>query len=129
VSGTGSRLYQHHQENKLSMIFPCEKAVWYYLPQIRADLAKELVKTGMTQSSAAKMLGVTPAAVSQYLHKKRGGQNIKSRIYKQEIRNAVDKLREGATGAELHTFVCKCCQILKKDDTEIGGSCGDGTAG
>ncbi|MGC8774054.1 MAG: transcriptional regulator [Chlorobaculum sp.] len=112
------------------MIFPCEKAVWYYLPQIRADLAKELVKTGMTQSSAAKMLGVTPAAVSQYLHKKRGGQNIKSRVYKQEIRNAVDKLRDGAAEPELYSIVCKCCQILKKDDTEIGGgSCGDKTAG
>lgn len=112
------------------MIFPCEKAVWYYLPQIRADLAKELVKTGMTQSSAAKMLGVTPAAVSQYLHKKRGGQNIKSRVYKQEIRNAVDKLREGAASQELYSIVCKCCQILKKDDVEVGGgSCGDGTAG
>ncbi|NTW54663.1 MAG: Fis family transcriptional regulator [Chlorobaculum sp.] len=112
------------------MIFPCEKAVWYYLPQIRADLAKELVRTGMTQSSAAKALGVTPAAVSQYLHKKRGGQNIKSRVYKQEIRSAVDKIREGATGPELYSFVCKCCQILKKDDTEVGGgSCGDAAAG
>ena len=111
------------------MIFPCEKAVWYYLPQIRADLAKELVKTGMTQSNAAKMLGVTLAAVSQYLHKKRGGQNIKSRVYKQEIRSAVDKIREGATGPELYSFVCKCCQILKKDDTEVGGgSCGDAAA-
>ncbi|AAM72786.1 MAG TPA: transcriptional regulator [Chlorobaculum sp.] len=112
------------------MIFPCEKAVWYYLPQIRADIAKELVKTGMTQSSAAKMLGVTPAAVSQYLHKKRGGQTIKSRLYKQEIRNAVDKLRDGAAEPELYSIVCNCCQILKNDDKEIGGSSyGDKTAG
>jgi predicted transcriptional regulator len=110
------------------MIFPCEKAVWYYLPQIRADLAKELVRTGMTQSGAAKMLGVTPAAVSQYLHKKRGGQNIKSRVYKQEIRNAVDKIREGVEGEALYGIVCKCCQLLKKDDAEVGGgSCGDVT--
>ncbi|NTU52776.1 MAG: Fis family transcriptional regulator [Chlorobiaceae bacterium] len=109
------------------MIFPCEKAVWYYLPQIRADLAKELVKTGMTQSSAAKKLGVTPAAVSQYLHKKRGGQTIKSRVYKQEIRNAVDKISEGAEGDALYAIVCKCCQILKKNDQDVGGQCGDVT--
>lgn len=107
------------------MIFPCEKAVWYYLPQIRADLAKELVKTGMTQSSAAKMLGVTPAAVSQYLHKKRGGQTIRSRVYKQEIHNAVGMLCDGAKDTELYGIVCKCCQILKKDDAEVGGNCGD----
>jgi hypothetical protein len=105
------------------MIFPCEKAVWYYLPQIRADLAKELVKTGMTQSRAAMLLGVTPAAVSQYLHKKRGQQNIKSRDYRQEIRKAVDKICEGAAEGELHSIVCRCCQILKKDEVEVSGSC------
>ncbi|MBN1929675.1 MAG: Fis family transcriptional regulator [Chlorobiaceae bacterium] len=107
------------------MIFPCEKAVWYYLPQIRADLAKELVKSGMTQSGAAKVLGVTPAAVSQYLHKKRGGQAVKSRDYKQEIKKAVDRIRDGASGTDLYGIVCRCCQILKKDDTEIGTNCGD----
>ncbi len=105
------------------MIFPCEKAVWYYLPQIRADLARELVKTGMTQSRAAKLLGVTPAAVSQYLNKKRGQQNIKSRDYRHEIRNAVEKICVGAAESELYGIVCKCCQILKKDDVEVGGSC------
>jgi hypothetical protein len=98
------------------MIFPCEKAVWYFLPQIRADLAKELVRSGMTQSQAAKLLGVTPAAVSQYLHKKRGQQSIKSREYRKEVQVAADKIRDGAANEELHSIVCKCCQILKKDD-------------
>jgi hypothetical protein len=107
------------------MIFPCEKAVWYYLPQIRADMAKELVKTGMTQSRAAKLLGVTPAAVSQYLHKKRGGQSNKTRLYRVEIRNAVEKICEGVAGEELHGMVCRCCQILKKDDVELISNCGD----
>ena len=109
------------------MIFPCEKAVWYYLPQIRADLAKELVKTGMTQSRAAMLLGVTPAAVSQYLHKKRGQQNIKSRDYRHEIKNAVEKICAGAAVSELHGIVCKCCQILKKDDVDVIGSCDKST--
>ncbi|HWR01016.1 MAG TPA: hypothetical protein VN371_04065 [Chlorobaculum sp.] len=95
------------------------------MPQIRADLAKELVKTGMTQSSAAKMLGVTPAAVSQYLHKKRGGQSNKTRPYRLEIRNAVEKICAGVGGEELHGLVCRCCQILKKDDVELISNCGD----
>ncbi len=105
------------------MIFPCEKAVWYYLPQIRADLARELVHTGMTQSRAAKLLGVTPAAVSQYLNRKRGQQNIRSRDYRKEIRLAVEKLCAGAVESELYGIVCKCCQLLKKNDSEAGGSC------
>ena len=98
------------------MIFPCEKAVWYHLPQIRADLAIELVKTGMTQSQAAKKLGVTPAAVSQYIHKKRGLQTAKSRIYRQEIKAAVKKICEDASSDDLQLIVCNCCHMLQKDD-------------
>ena len=98
------------------MIFPCEKAVWYYLPQIRADLAIELVKTGITQSQAAKKLGVTPAAVSQYIHKKRGMQSLKSKSYRKEIEMAVKKICEEASLEELHTFVCNCCHLLQKEE-------------
>ncbi len=109
------------------MIFPCEKAVWYYLPQIRADLAIELVKTGMTQSQAAKKLGVTPAAVSQYIHKKRGLQSPRSRLYRQEIKAAVRKICEDASSDELHFIVCKCCQLLNKEGettvVEKGSEC------
>ena len=100
------------------MIFPCEKAVWYYLPQIRADLAIELVKTGMTQSQAAKKLGVTPAAVSQYIHKKRGLQSLKSRSYRQEIKAAVKKICDEASSDELRMLVCNCCHLLQKDDEQ-----------
>ncbi|MBZ4218815.1 MAG: helix-turn-helix domain-containing protein [Chlorobium sp.] len=98
------------------MIFPCEKAVWYYLPQIRADLAIELVKTGMTQSQAAKKLGVTPAAVSQYIHKKRGMQLQKSRSYRKEIDAAVKKICEEAVPDDLHKIVCNCCHLLQKEE-------------
>jgi uncharacterized protein len=100
------------------VIFPCEKAVWYHLPQIRADLAIELVKTGMTQSQAAKKLGVTPAAVSQYIHKKRGQQSQKSRLYRQEIKAAVNKICEEASNAELQSLVCSCCHLLQKAGDE-----------
>ncbi|NTW68617.1 MAG: helix-turn-helix domain-containing protein [Chlorobiaceae bacterium] len=102
------------------MIFPCEKAVWYHLPQIRADLAIELVKTGMTQSQAAKKLGVTPAAVSQYIHKKRGQQSQKSKLYRQEIKAAVNKICEEASNEELQGMVCKCCHMLQKEDKKEG---------
>ena len=109
------------------MIFPCEKAVWYYLPQIRADLAIELVKTGMTQSQASKKLGVTPAAVSQYINKKRGIQTPKSRIYRQEIKAAVKKICDDASPDDLRLIVCNCCHLLQEDDKEKPGetpSCG-----
>jgi len=100
------------------VIFPCENAVWYYLPQIRADLAIELVKTGMTQSMAAKKLGVTPAAVSQYIHKKRGMQSIKSRSYRKEIELAVKKICEEDSSDDLHRIVCNCCHLLQKENEQ-----------
>ncbi len=106
------------------MIFPCEKAVWYNLPQIRADLAIELVKTGMTQSQAAKLLGVTPAAVSQYIHRKRGLQVVKTKVYRQEIKIAAKKLQEEVAPEELRFMVCKCCQILSRESGEGQAVCG-----
>jgi predicted transcriptional regulator len=98
------------------VIFPCERAVWYHLPQIRADLALELVKTGMTQSQAAKKLGVTPAAVSQYIHKKRGLQSLKSRAYRHEIKEAVKKICNDASSDDLRLIVCNCCHMLQSKE-------------
>ncbi|MCG8344362.1 MAG: helix-turn-helix domain-containing protein [Chlorobiales bacterium] len=107
------------------MIFPCERAVWYNLPQIRADIASGLVKTGMTQSQAAKKLGVTPAAVSQYLNKKRGQQTVKSKSYLEEIRVAVEKISNGASAEELKDIVCNCCQIITEETTGEESECKD----
>ena len=59
------------------MKIPCEIVVWYVLPMIRREVSKELVHThGMTQAEVARRFGVTDAAISQYLKKKRGGNAI-----------------------------------------------------
>ena len=53
---------------------PCEIVVWYVLPTIRREIAKELVDTyRMKQVDVGHLFGVTDAAISQYLKKKRGG--------------------------------------------------------
>ncbi|HUI40108.1 MAG TPA: helix-turn-helix domain-containing protein [Methanothrix sp.] len=49
------------------MKFPCEIIVWDVLPSIRAAIAKELVKRGISQKEVSQMLGITPPAVSQYV--------------------------------------------------------------
>lgn len=100
------------------MIFPCEHAVWHYLPQIRADLALGLVKSGMTQTQAAKKLGVTPAAVSQYIHKKRGMQSPKSLAYHAEIAATVEKICDRVSMDELLQLVCSCCRLMQKEGEE-----------
>jgi uncharacterized protein len=50
---------------------PQELEVWYIIPAIRRELAKEMAKTGMMQKDIAKLLGLTEPAVSQYLKSKR----------------------------------------------------------
>ena len=50
---------------------PCEIAVWKITPSIRGEMAKMVVEDfNLNQKEAAKLLGITEAAVSQHLHKK-----------------------------------------------------------
>ena len=52
---------------------PQEIEVWYLIPALRRELAKILVKEhGLKQRKVADILGVTEAAISQYMKSKRG---------------------------------------------------------
>lgn len=95
------------------MKLPCEHAVWYDLPQIRADLAKELVKQGMSQKEAAEKLSITPSAVSQYLHKKRGMKSKTPASYKKRIVEAAKEIRNAKTGERICKTICKCCMASR----------------
>ncbi len=56
----------------LKVIQPQEIEAWYILPLIRKELALAMKEEGLDQKSIAKMLGVTAAAISQYVNNKRG---------------------------------------------------------
>lgn len=65
---------------------PQEIEVWYIIPAIRKELAEILVKKhGLTMEKAADILGVSKAAVSQYLSKKRAGKFKLPEKIKKEI--------------------------------------------
>jgi len=97
------------------MKLPCEQALWYVLPQIRADIARELVKGGLNQKEAAEKLGITPAAVSQYMNKKRAGK-IKLPIdYRQMIEAAVKDILENNGDDAISVTICKCCAKSRKE--------------
>lgn len=56
----------------------CETAGKYILPLFRSLVAKELVNThNLTQIEAAKKLGTTQAAISQYVRAKRATAHVK----------------------------------------------------
>jgi len=59
------------------MYFACEIVARFVLPIFRSLVAKDLIeKYGFTQVEAAEKLGTTQAAISQYLHLKRGHKGI-----------------------------------------------------
>ena len=51
---------------------PCEIVVWYVIPAIRSELAKELLNLGMKQKDVSELMDITQPAVSQYITDKRG---------------------------------------------------------
>lgn len=63
--------YGTKMTENLKILHPQEIEAWYVLPLIRKELAFAMKKEGLDQKTIAKLLGITPAAVSQYINKKR----------------------------------------------------------
>ncbi len=95
------------------MKLPCEEALWYVLPQIRADLARELMRNGLSQKEVAELLGLTPSAVSQYAHKKRAGRFKTSAEYKKYLMRVAKELRKTKNKEEASKLICKCCMASR----------------
>jgi len=74
------------------IVHPQELEVWYAIPAIRREIAKEMKRRGLEQKKIAKNLGVTEAAISQYFSKKRAQEIKFGDILKKEIMKGVDKI-------------------------------------
>lgn len=101
---------------------PCEVILRYVLPAFRALIAKALIeKYGFSQISAAKSLGTTQAAISYYLHSKRGHKFVKELEEIPSIRTSVDKLvveiNEGKVSPrDVTACFCGLCTLLKDSE-------------
>ena len=72
---------------------PQEIEVRYILPAIRRELARIFIKEHkLNQKGAAKILGLTEAAVSQYQHLKRAKEVVFSDNVVKEIRASADRI-------------------------------------
>ena len=70
-------------------LMPQEIEVRYILPSLRKELAIQMNKKGLKQRKIANLLGLTPAAISQYIKEKRGSIKFQDKIQK-EIKKATD---------------------------------------
>lgn len=91
---------------------PCQTVVWYLLPAIGAELARELVRRKMPQNEIAKRLGITPAAVSHYVKGTRGSEIKLGKKSLSEVGRLADKIEKGKAGeADMIKASCGICRI------------------
>ncbi|MEE8167312.1 MAG: hypothetical protein V3T58_00365 [Candidatus Hydrothermarchaeales archaeon] len=98
---------------------PCELVVWYVLPSIKSELAKELVDRGLNQREVSQRLGMTEAAVSQYMKKKRGSKIALKKGVKKAISELAEKIVENKEG-NMILDICRICGQVKADRTLCG---------
>lgn len=103
------------------MYVPCESLGRRLTSMLRAYIAKELVeKHGLTQVEAARKLGITQAAISQYLHSKRGAKDLSElKAFLPVIESAASEMAgEIASGkidsSKITLKICDVCLYIRK---------------
>jgi len=96
---------------------PCEIILWNRLPAIRRELAVALIKNhGLSQRDAANRLGVTPAAVCQYVSNKRGQAVAFDSAMQAEIAiSAANIMNDGSVVEE----TCRLCHLIRSQDPNL----------
>lgn len=95
--------------------------VQYILPTLRAEITKELIeKHGLRKTEAADKMGVTPAAVTQYLKRDRG--NIASELVRRSkevmdrVSDITNDLVRGESPADILLMkLCMACRVVRTE--------------
>jgi predicted transcriptional regulator len=90
-------------------MIPCELVVTKLLPTIRRQAVARMLKEGKSQREIAKELGLTEAAVSYYVSRKRGGPS--NRRMESIIAKSIDKYYDSGKGFSEN--VCVICKGLR----------------
>ena len=116
----------------MSKIMPQEIEVWYLLPSIRKALARSFVHDfKLKQKQAAQLLGITEAAVSQYLKEKRGTELHFTKSEQEKIRSTAKKILNDKANVMKHIYsLCEffrgtptLCRIHRKHDKNLPKDC------
>jgi predicted transcriptional regulator len=90
----------------------CDTMVRHLLPPMRAEMVYRLVqRQGLSQSDAAKRLGVTRAALSQYMSRKRGAGEVQ---ISNELDSIIDRWALAVVTGESDINLCDVCQCALK---------------
>jgi hypothetical protein len=111
---------------------PQEIEVWYIIPAVRKELARLLTKKyGFSYEKAGAALGISKAAVSQYLSNKRANKITLNVNTKAEVKKSADKIFDNQRVAMLEIqrilkFMKSnhsSCDVCKKYNKEVLGYC------
>lgn len=92
---------------------PQEIETLYVLPCIRKELAKSLIKEHhLNQQEAAKALGITKAAVNQYIKSKRASRLKFSQPVLKEIKKSASIIIKNSKA--LREEIQRVCNVIKK---------------
>jgi predicted transcriptional regulator len=90
----------------------CDTMVRNLLPPMRAEMVSRLVnQQGLSQSDAARKLGVTRAAVSQYMSRKRGVSEVAMTT---ELDAIIDRWAMAVVTGESDINLCDVCKCALK---------------
>ncbi len=106
----------------------CEIIGKYVLPIFRSMVAKELVqKYSLSQTEAAKKLGTTQAAVSQYLSSKRaykGVEHVEEFLPKIQVmaeETAQKLVSKEIAAKDITVDFCRLCSTFCRSGPDFGG--------
>ncbi|MBI2208505.1 hypothetical protein HYU50_03340 [Candidatus Woesearchaeota archaeon] len=112
---------------------PQEIEVWYIIPSLRRELAKSMIKDlKLAQKHVAKIMGLTEAAVSQYLHSKRAKEVVFTKAVLEEVKKSaktIEKnekllMQEMMRLTNLTGVKHIMCDLHKKHDSNMPSNCG-----
>ena len=108
-------------------LLPQEIEVWYIIPAVRKEFAKLLTGThGFSYEKAGGALGISKAAVSQYLSNKRANKVCLDAKTKREVKKSAGKIVEDVKVAMIevqrilkfmkdNNCSCNVCKQYNKD--------------
>ncbi|MCE4602358.1 MAG: transcriptional regulator [Desulfurococcales archaeon] len=113
------------------LLLPCEYAVKAVIPSIRASIARVLVEDfNMSRYSAAKVLRTTPAAITNYLEKRRGDRYVDTIMESPHLRSlvvksaqvllSINEREDKEAYREYQRAICMVCSRVNEVALEIG---------
>ena len=113
-------------------IMPQEIEVWYLIPALRKELSKIFIKDyGLAQKKAAELLGISEAAVSQYIKEKRAKDIKFTKSELKIVKSTADKIVKDKKNSMKYLYeACiafrgsnTVCDLHRKRNKDIPAKC------